>query len=75
MGKNIFTVTFCVTNWFQIRSHFKRKKIINIKNYNIHTSVFHFIMVATWKVLVLNKFLNFAFVISLQKNTFIVHNM
>ena len=39
MGKNIFTVTFCVTNWFQIRSHFKRKKIINKYKKLQHTHI------------------------------------
>ena len=53
--QNKFIMMFCVTKWFQRKSHFKRK----IKNYNVHTSVFHFIT-----VLVLEGFLNSAFVIS-----------
>ena len=29
MGKNISIITFCVTKWFQRKSHFKRENIIN----------------------------------------------
>ena len=54
---------------YQRRSHFKEKLQTNIKNYNIRTSVFHFIKVATWGVLVLDRFLNSAFAISQQKKT------
>ena len=32
--------------------------LTNIKNYNVATSVFHFITVATWEVLVLDGFRN-----------------
>ena len=65
MGKTIF-VMYCMTKWFQGRSHLKRKNIINkYKKYKVSMSVFH--MAATWELLVLDGFLNSAFIISLWK--------
>ena len=44
VGKRKFFMTFCVTEWFRRKSHFKIKTIINKnKNYCLRTSVFHFI--------------------------------
>ena len=59
-------MTFCVTKWFQGSYHFKRKISTIIKKYNVRTS-FPFHTIATWEVLVLDGFLNSAYVISPQK--------
>ena len=39
----------------------------NIKDYNVGTPVFHYVAVATWEVLVFDRFLKSAFVISPRK--------
>ena len=55
----MFIMTFSVRNWFQIKSHFKRKNIIsNNKKLNLRTTVFDFITIR-------EGFLSSAFVISL----------
>ena len=57
-------MTFSVTKWFQRKSRFKRKNIIN-KNEKLqrtHIFFFHFVL-----VLVLEGFLNFSFLISSWK--------
>ena len=48
-------------------------KNIFIKTYNVHKSVFHYITVATWEVLVLDRILNFAFIISPRKKARTLH--
>ena len=69
---------FCVTKWFQRRSHFKRKNINKYKKIQYTHVCFPFHTVATYEVLVLDGFLNSAFVISPPKkapnSNFIAHN-
>ena len=68
VGKTIIAMTFCVTKWFQRRSHFKRKNIISkYKKLQRTYFCFPFHTVATWEVLVLDGFLNSAFVICPRK--------
>ena len=67
VGKTIFAMEFCVTKWFQRRSHFKRKNINKYKKIQYTHVCFPFHTVATYEVLVLDGFLNSAFVISPPK--------
>ena len=52
---------------------FWKKNINKCKKLNVCTSVFHFITVATWEVLILDRFLNSAFVFSPRKKASTSH--
>ena len=69
VGKNIFTMTFCVTKRFRRKSHFIRKIIINKKYYNAHL----FSISSSYLFLVLKGFLNSALVISQRKKLPTLH--
>ena len=69
VGKNIFTMTFCVTKWFQRRSQSRRKNIKKCKKLQLIYVCFpfHHGSLVDRELLVLEGFLNSAFVISPQK--------